>query len=104
MPRLGIGLGGVTKTPLHVTQPSPAYSSLYLSNFLSFHTLNDELFVKDSSDTVQARVVIFGMQINNDVLYCGIANHPSPSYSSLYLSNFLSFHTLNDEIFRQRFL
>ena len=85
-------------------QPSPVYSSLYLSNFLSFHTLNDEIFVKDFSETVQARVFIFGMQVDNDVLYRGIANQPSPAYSSLYLSNFLSFHTLNDEIFRQRFL
>ena len=85
-------------------QPSPAYSSLYLSNFLSFHTLNDEILVKDFCETVQARVVIFGEQVDNDVLYRGIANQPSPAYSSLYLSNFLSFHTLNDEIFRQRFL
>ena len=85
-------------------QPSPAYSSLYLSNFLSFHTLNDEIFVKDFCETVQARVVIFGMQVDNDVMYRGMANQPSPAYSSLYLSNFLSFHTLNDEIFRQRFL
>ena len=63
-----------------------------------------KFFVKDFSETVQARVVIFGEQIDNDVLYRGIANQPSPAYSSLYLSNFLSFHTLNDEIFRQRFL
>ena len=84
-------------------QPTPAYSSLYLSNFLSFHTLNDEIFVKDFSETVQARVFIFGMQVDNDVLYCGIANQPSPAYSSLYLSNFLSFHTLNDEIFVKDF-
>ena len=53
---------------------------------------------------MQARVVIFGEQVDNDVLYRGIANQPSPAYSSLYWSNFLSFHTLNDEIFRQRFL
>ena len=85
-------------------QPSPAYFSLYLSNFLSFHTLNDEIFVKDFCETVQARVFICGMQVDNDVLYRGIANQPSPTYSSLYLSDFLSFHTLNDEIFSQRFL
>ena len=53
---------------------------------------------------MQARVVIFGMQVDNDVLYRGIANRPSPAYSSLYMSDFLSFHTMNDEIFRQRFL
>ena len=63
-----------------------------------------KFFVKDFCKTVQARVFIFGMQVRNDVLYRGIANQPSPAYSSLYLSNFLSFHTLNDEIFRQRFL
>ena len=63
-----------------------------------------KLFVKDFCETVQARVVIFGMQVDNDVLYHGIANQSSPVYSSLYLSNFLSFHTLNGEIFRQRFL
>ena len=63
-----------------------------------------KFFVKDFCETVQASVVIFGMQVENDVLYSGIVNQPSPAYSSLYLSNFLSFHTLNDEIFRQRFL
>ena len=61
-------------------------------------------FYKDFCETMQARVVIFGEQLDNDVLYRGIANQPSPAYSSLYLSNFLSFHTLKDEIFRQRFL
>ena len=65
-----------------------------------------KFFVKDSCETVQARIVIFGMQVDNDILYCGIANQPSHAYSSLYLSNFLSFHTctLNNEIFLQRFL
>ena len=63
-----------------------------------------KFFVKDFCETMQARIVIFGMQVDNDVLYRGIANQPSPAYSSLYLSNFLSFHSLNDEIFRQRFL
>ena len=63
-----------------------------------------KFFVKVFCETVQAGVIIFGMQVDNDVLYCGIAKQPSPAYSSLYLSNFLSFHTLNDEIFRQRFL
>ena len=63
-----------------------------------------KFFVKDYCETVQARVVIFGMQVDNDVGYRGIVNQPSPAYSSLYLSNFLSFHTLNEEIFRQRFL
>ena len=63
-----------------------------------------KFFVKDFCETVQARVFIFGMQVDNDVLYRGIANQSSPPYSSLYLSNLLPFHTSNDEIFRQRFL
>ena len=63
-----------------------------------------KFFVKDFCETVQARVVIFGIQVDNDVLYHGIANQPSPAYSSLYLSNFLSFHIMNDGIFLQRFL
>ena len=63
-----------------------------------------KFFVNDFCETVQARVVIIGEQVDNDILYRGIANQPSPAYSSLYLSNFLSFHTMNDEIFRQRFL
>ena len=53
---------------------------------------------------MQARTLIFGMQIDNDILYNGIANQPSHAYSSLYLSDFLSFHTLNNEFFRQKFL
>ena len=63
-------------------------------------------FVKDFCDSVQAslRVVIFGKQVDNDVLHRGIANQPSPAYSSLYLTDFLSFHTLDDENFRQRIL
>ena len=61
-------------------------------------------FVKDFCEIVQARKVILGMQIDNDVLYRWIANQPSPAYSSLYLSNFLSFHIMNNEIFGQRFL
>ena len=36
-----------------------------------------KFFVKDLCETVQARVVIFGMQVDNDVLYSGSANQPS---------------------------
>ena len=48
-----------------------------------------KVFIKYFCETVQARVVIFGMQVDNDVLYRGIANHSSHVYSSLHLSNFL---------------
>ena len=73
-------------------QPSPAFSSLYLSDFLSFHTLNDKIFVKDFFETVQARVFIFGMQIDNDVLYCGIANQPTPLILPCIYLFFFSLH------------
>ena len=62
-----------------------------------------KFFVKDFCESVQARVVIFGMQVDNYVLYRGIANQPSPDCSSLYFSNFLSFHTLNDKSFVKDF-
>ena len=63
-----------------------------------------KFFVKDVTETLQARVVIFGLQIDNDVLYHGVVNQPSHSFSYLYLSIFLSFHTLNNEVCPQRFL
>ena len=53
---------------------------------------------------MQARGVVFGKQVDNDILHCGIANQSSDAYSSLYLSNFHTFHILNSEIFHQRFL
>ena len=85
-------------------QPS-AYLSLYLSSFLSFHTLM-ECFVKHFSTTMQGRMLIFGTQVDGDLLYSGFENQSSPAYSSLYLSNLLSFHTctLKNDIFRQTFL
>ena len=58
-----------------------------------------KFFVKDFCETVQARVFIFGMQVDDDVLYRGIANQPTPAYFSLYLSIFLSLY-----IFCQRYL
>ena len=57
-----------------------------------------KFFVKDFCGTVQTRVVIFGMQVDNDVLYHGTPNQPSHAYYYIYLSNFLSFHTLDIEI------
>ena len=47
-----------------------------------------KFFIEDFRKTVQARVVIFGMQVHNVRLYRGIANQPSHAYSSL--SDFLS--------------
>ena len=85
-------------------QPSPLILPCICPIFFLSILPMMQFFVKDFCETVQARVVIFGVRVDNYVLYNGIANQSSPAYSSLYLSNFLSFHTLNDEIFRQRFL
>ena len=54
--------------------------------------------------TVQAIVILFGMLVDNDVLYHVIVNQPSHAYFSLHLSNFLPSHTLNNEFFCQIFL
>ena len=48
-----------------------------------------KIFVKDFCETEQARVVIFGKQVDNDVFYRGIATQPSHAYFPLYLSDFL---------------
>ena len=61
-------------------------------------------FVRDFCETMQAGVVMFCMEDDNDVLYCGIANQPFHAYSSQHLTNFLAFHTWNNEIFSSRFL
>ena len=37
-----------------------------------------KFFVNNFCETVQARVSIFGEQVDNDVLYCEIVNQPSP--------------------------
>ena len=62
---------------------------LFFSVYVRFsffpYTLNDEIFVKDFSETVRATVVIFGMQVDNDVLYRGIANHTVGLRTSLLL-------------------
>ena len=58
-------------------------------------------FIKDFSTTMQARVVIFGIQIGEYMLYCGIANQPSAACSSLNLSDFLSFHASNNKNFHK---
>ena len=62
-----------------------------------------KFFVKEFLTTMQARMLIFGIQVDEESLYCGIENQSSSAYSSLYLCNFLSFHNLKNEIFCQRF-
>ena len=43
------------------------------------------------SGTFKARILNFGIQIDNEMLNCEIENRTPCSYSSLYLSIFLSF-------------
>ena len=65
---------------------------MHLSDFLFISILSIRtFFVKDLCGTLQARIVIFGMQVDDDVLYCDVANKPSSAYFSPYLSDFLSF-------------
>ena len=64
-----------------------------------------KFFVKDFCETVQTRVVIFGMQVDNDVLYCRIANQPFLCLFVPVFVQFSFFPCLNiNEVFRQRFL
>ena len=43
------------------------------------------------SGTFKARILKLGIHMDNELLYCGIENRIPCSYSSLYLSIFLSF-------------
>ena len=43
------------------------------------------------SGTIIARMLKLGIHMDNELLYCGIKNRTPCSYSSLYLSIFLSF-------------
>ena len=61
-----------------------------------------KIFFKVFCETMQARIVIFGMQVDNDVWYCGIANQPH-AYSSPYLLDFLSLHIWNNGFLYPRF-
>ena len=62
-----------------------------LSSFSLFSILRKtNVFVKDVSITVQARMAIFGVQVHGR-LHHGIIEQPSPVYSSLYLSDLFTF-------------
>ena len=66
--------------------------------FFFSHTLTNEIFVTSIFETMQARVVIFGMQIVDDVLYSGIESQPLLAFFPIF-SDFLSFHTSNNAMF-----
>ena len=67
---------------------------LFLSIFLSIlilHVNIKKFYVGVFSGTFKARMLKLGIHMDNEVLYCGIENQTPCSYSSLYLSIFLSF-------------
>ena len=51
------------------------------------------------SGTLKARMLKLGLHIDNELLYCGIENQPPCSYSTLYLSIFLSFMAIFVSLF-----
>ena len=55
-------------------QPSPFYPSCICPIFFPSILSRMKFFVKDFSTTIQARVLIFGMQVDDDLLYRGIEN------------------------------
>ena len=71
--------------------------SLYLSFFLSLH-----IFRQRYLHNCLHKKFIFCMQVDNDKLYRGKGNGPSPFCSSLYMFTFLSLHAFSTVIFRQR--
>ena len=76
-------------TPVLKKMGGGGYTGLHLSvlPFIRpFHPFPfwRKFFVKDLSTTMQARMLIFGMQVDGDLLYRGIENQPSPAHLSLY--------------------
>ena len=71
-----------------------AFIFLFLSIFLSFPILYVNIknfYVGVFSGAFKARMLKLGLHMDNEFLYCGIANRTPCSYSSLHLSTFLSF-------------
>ena len=50
-----------------------------------------KILVRVFSGTIIARILKLGIHMDNEWLYCGIENQTPCSYSSFYLSIFLSF-------------
>ena len=64
---------------------------LFVFPCVCFFFFLSRFFVKDISTTVKDGNFKFGIQVHNDMLYCGIENRPSLICSSLYLFLFLFF-------------
>ena len=84
-----------------VSQCSPELCKLEFIIFFYFHpffflSLYDMLTLKICvsffSGTFKARMLKLCIHMDNELLYCGIENRTHCSYSSLYLSIFLSFN------------
>ena len=55
------------------------------------YKLTLKICVRVFSGTIIARILKLGIHVDNELLYCGYENQTPCSYSSLYLSIFLSF-------------
>ena len=71
-----------------------AFIFLYFIHFFFlslYYMLTFKICVWVFSGTFKARMLKLDIHIGNELLYCGIENRTRCSYSSLYLSIFLSF-------------
>ena len=79
--RTGLGHGGITCV----------LQTQFSSSFPILHVHFKNFYVGVFSGTFKARMLKLGIHMDNELLYYGIENQTSCSYSSLYLSIFLSF-------------
>ena len=77
------------------TQGHGSYLSIFHPFFFLslYNMLTFKICVGVFSGTFKARMLKLGIHMNNKLLYCGIENRTPCSYSSFYLSIFLSFKT-----------
>ena len=68
-----------------------AIVDLVCPSFRNTQLRNSKIFVSQFSQFYIARILKFAIHMANELLYCGIENRVHCSYSSLYLSIFLSF-------------
>ena len=75
------------------TQGHGSYFSIFHPFFFLSpnYKLTLKICVRVFSGTIIARILKLGIHMDNELLYCGIENPTPCSYSSLYLSIFLSF-------------
>ena len=93
MKLLGVG-GASTSLRLTNSRLLMLIFTLYLSNFLSFLTLKNEIFVKDFLTTMQARMLIFGMQVVTTCSIVGLRNSLLPLIFSVFVQFLLHLSVL----------